>query len=184
VGHRNYRHFLLFLFYLLAGCAFILGTASLTRLSDPGTRHFRRYSFLGPIPIEAGPAALFQLILVFSASIALSLFALWHVYLTCTGQTTLEFYINAADRREARRDGIQWHNPFHRGLQANWDDVMLAKPCTLSQFLPSTREPRLDGMNWPGLMHAYDGTMPMHEHHLTHLQHRSSQMASGSAQRV
>eukprot|EP00304_Pavlova_gyrans_P004337 CAMPEP_0206051020 /NCGR_PEP_ID=MMETSP1466-20131121/30524_1 /ASSEMBLY_ACC=CAM_ASM_001126 /TAXON_ID=44452 /ORGANISM="Pavlova gyrans, Strain CCMP608" /LENGTH=308 /DNA_ID=CAMNT_0053426141 /DNA_START=130 /DNA_END=1056 /DNA_ORIENTATION=- len=156
VGHRNYRHFLLFVFYLFIGAIFILMTTMLNRLHDTSDwpRRLRRYSFLGPIPAQAGQFALFQIVLAFSAAIALVLFAAWHIYLTCTGQTTLEFYINAADRRDARRLGQQWINPFDHGLKANWEEVLQAPPCGLTQFLPSIAEPSTDGMHWRGLAAA------------------------------
>lgn len=153
VGYNNYRHFLLFIFYLLVGCAFVLSTAMIPRLLGPElhTLHRRRriglFSFTA-LPARPGTPAFFQLILAFSAMLALSFFALWHLFLTCTGQTTLEFYINAADRRDARRLGQPWTNPFNRGLKNNVEEVLLAPPCSLAWTLPRLKTANGDGMNW------------------------------------
>ncbi|KAJ1622920.1 DHHC palmitoyltransferase-domain-containing protein [Pavlovales sp. CCMP2436] len=149
VGHRNYRHFLLFLFYLLTACFFVLWTAATpTFFPLPEGQRVRRYLYLGWFPTVPGSASFFQIVLAFSATFALTLFSLWHVFLTCTGQTTLEFYVNAADRREFRRMGEPWHNPFDHGLKANVQEVLNCSVGSLRWLLPSVREPANDGMNW------------------------------------
>jgi hypothetical protein len=149
VGHRNYRHFLLFLFYLLAGCAFVLWTAATPTIFPlPIGQRVRRYLYLGWFPTVPGSASFFQIVLAFSATFALSLFSLWHVFLTCTGQTTLEFYVNAADRREFRLMGVPWFNPFDHGRAANVKEVLNSSFSSFRWILPSTREPANDGMNW------------------------------------
>lgn len=153
VGHRTYRHFLLFIFYLLAGCAFVLLTAGLpSQFPLEGSGHVRRFLYLGWFPTIPGSASFFQLVLAFSASFALSLFALWHVFLLLTGQTTLEFYINAADRRDARRMGKPWVNPFNHGCRANFEEVLLHPFWSFRWLLLSTAPPADNGMDWDMVM--------------------------------
>jgi palmitoyltransferase len=154
VGHRNYRHFLLFVLYLLAGCGFVLATASLPTyfpipLDDNQRRNYhRRFNYMGAFPTVPGSASFFQIVLAFSASIALSLFAAWHVYLTLSGQTTLEFYINAADRRGARQAGVAWVNPFDHGAALNFEQVLIWPFCSFKWLLPTARPPPGNGMDW------------------------------------
>jgi len=135
--------------YLLVGCAFILLTASLpTYFPLPADQRVWRYAYMGLFPTVPGSASFFQIVLAFSASFALSLFAVWHVFLTLTNQTTLEFYVNVADRRDARRMGVAWLNPFDHGYSANFEEVLLAPFCSFRWLLLSTAPPSNNGMDW------------------------------------
>lgn len=150
VGFGNYRYFLLFVIYLFAGCLFVLFTAMIPWLTEgkEPSLYVPRRRVLWVIEARPGSAVFFQVVLAFSASVALSLFALWHIYLTFTAQTTLEFYTNIAERRESKRLGKSWRNPFDKGMYANFEDVLLAQPCGLAWLLPSTRRPAGTGMEW------------------------------------
>lgn len=153
IGHRNYRHFCLFIFYLLIGCVFVLVTASLPTFFSTGLGNYPlrlRYTinYMGMFLVEPGSAAFFQVLLALSAALALSFFVGFHSFLTATGQTTLEFFVNQVDRRDARRNGQQWVNPFDHGLAANCEEVLLAPLCSLRWLLPSARPPANNGMDW------------------------------------
>lgn len=152
VGHRTYRHFLLFVLYLVAACCFVLLTAALPTLfhklpAGAGGRRYYYY-YLGVFPTMPGSMAAFQLALAFSAALALSLFGLWHAYLLLSGQTTLEFYINSADRRDARRAGQPWSNPFDHGCRANFEEVLLAPFWSFRWLLLRAAPPEHNGMDW------------------------------------
>lgn len=47
----------------------------------------------------------------------------WHVYLVCTGQTTIEFYNNQRDRMAEKRKGKVWKNDYNLGWRQNWQEV-------------------------------------------------------------
>lgn len=148
VGHRTYRHFLLFVTYLLVGCGFVLLTAAVPVYFPLAATQDQQYAYMGLFATVPNSANFLQIIVAFSASVALCLFGMWHVFLTLTGQTTLEFYINAADRRDARKMGVTWRNPFNHGAAANAEDVLLAPLCDPSWLLPSTAPPVGNGMDW------------------------------------
>lgn len=131
----------------------MLVTASLPTFfpAGPGNYPLRlRYTinYMGLFPVEPGSAAFFQVLLAFSAALALSFFFGFHAFLTATGQTTLEFFVNQVDRRDARRSGQQWVNPFDHGVAANCEEVLLAPVCGLRWLLPSVRPPATNGMDW------------------------------------
>lgn len=132
---------------------FVLVTASLPTFFPPvqGDTYLRlRYTvnYMGLFPVEPGSAAFFQVLLALSAALALSFFFSFHSFLTATGQSTLEFFVNQVDRRDARRNGQQWVNPFDHGIAANCEEVLLAPLCSLRWLRPSVRPPANNGMDW------------------------------------
>lgn len=75
-----------------------------------------------------------------SALISVSILFGWHIYLVLTNQTTIEFYINAADRLEARGNGTVFKNPYDLGWRKNLRRVFGDAPWYLA-ILPSLRDP-------------------------------------------
>jgi hypothetical protein len=78
----------------------------------------------------------------------------FHVYLTLTGQTTIEFHANWANRKRARADNSKWTNPYSMGsARANFEQVFGRRRgfwgC-LSYVLPSAREPEFLPIAIPG----------------------------------
>jgi palmitoyltransferase len=135
VGFYNYKFFCLFLLYLALGCAFVAATC-LIPLSHP--HGFGRNQLL-----------MFTFVLTISILFALSLFIGWHVYLIATNQTTIEFYGNRMDAKEARIAGEVWANPYSVGLRENFEQVFGATRSWGAWLLPNRRKPPGDGMEFP-----------------------------------
>ena len=54
-----------------------------------------------------------------SAFFSVGILLVWHVYLCLTNQTTIEFYINYDEGREAKQRGETYKNPFDKGWRKN-----------------------------------------------------------------
>jgi hypothetical protein len=54
-----------------------------------------------------------------SAFFSVGILLVWHVYLCLTNQTTIEFYINYDEGREAKARGETYKNPFDKGWRKN-----------------------------------------------------------------
>ena len=75
----------------------------------------------------------------------------FHVYLTLTGQTTIEFHANWAHRRRARKIGAKWTNPYSLGnAWANFQQVFGKRRSFIQYLLPSMREPDFLPVPIPG----------------------------------
>ena len=57
------------------------------------------------------------------ACAAITLLLSFHVYLTLSAQTTIEFYGNRVKSFRARRRGEVWSNPYDQGMRRNWEQV-------------------------------------------------------------
>ncbi|KAG9396071.1 DHHC palmitoyltransferase [Carpediemonas membranifera] len=106
VGHYNYPYFYKFLFHSWLGCgvAFVMAAPRMLGLwgLDRG----------GP----AGVSYLTSLLALCGAIfLAVSFLLLWHTYLLCTNQTTLEFYDNKTDYHGLQANGHFTPNPYHLG---------------------------------------------------------------------
>lgn len=105
VGLRNYPHFFRFLLHAWAGS--ILAAVSCGWLNRQ-LPHTLAVSWQGDAVFfsAAGAAA---------CAVAVGVLLTFHLYLLCTGQTTIEFYENWA----ARRAGLLLDYPFNRGVRGN-----------------------------------------------------------------
>lgn len=76
----------------------------------------------------------------------------FHIYLLCSGQTTIEFHANWAARRRARANGQKWKNPYSRGSwRSNWQQVYGTQHrWLLLSLLPSRRDPEFLPVPIPG----------------------------------
>jgi hypothetical protein len=64
----------------------------------------------------------------------------FHIYLTLTAQTTIEFHGNWANRKRAKKVGKKWKNPYDLGWKRNWQQIY-GTQYWLIAMLPSAREP-------------------------------------------
>lgn len=87
-------------------------------------------------------------------AVGLSVFLLgaFHIYLTLTAQTTIEFQGNMTQRKRARAAGQKWKNPYSRGTwRNNWEQVYGTQySWLLLSLLPSRREPEFLPVPVPG----------------------------------
>lgn len=97
-----------------------------------------RFSFDSPLNLDS--AMVFVFTVTLSGLISVSILLGWHVYLALTNQTTIEFYMNAADRLEARGSGVVFKNPYDLGWRKNLRRVFGDYPW-YTAALPSLRDP-------------------------------------------
>ena len=102
-----------------------------------------------PNTSDINAAIMFSYTIALSAGISVSLLGWWHVYLSLTNQTTIEFYINMEERSEARAKGVVYKNPFDKGWRKNllrvFGDVAWYEALWMSLRPPYT------GDAWPAL---------------------------------
>lgn len=118
VGWGNYRHFCLFMLYLALSCLFVITTffplfyqalfyPRRLRYMDRGMKQCITTSFM----------------IACSILIALSILGGFHVYLVLTNQSTIEFQLNLLKRKEARKNGEYFRNPYDMGRRRNFQSV-------------------------------------------------------------
>jgi len=135
VGHYNYRYFLLFMVYLLAGCVYILTVAVIQfRLFNAKSGQSPQYYR------DLHDALVYSFTIGISAAASVGILLAWHVYLVSTNQTTIEFYINMEERADAKEQGLVYTNPFDKGFRKNWRRVFGDGP-RWSAILLSLRPP-------------------------------------------
>ena len=97
-----------------------------------------------PMPSERGPLTL-GFMLCLAVGIAVACLGSFHVYLTLSGQTTIEFHGNFINRAKAKRRGEKYRNPYDMGWKRNWQQIYGDYGNTLSMVMamviPSRREP-------------------------------------------
>lgn len=147
VGFGNYRQFCLFLLFLALSCSFIL-FVFFQSFSDI-LLHSRR---------RRGTRASRQCIMtsfMICGSILLALCILggFHVYLVLTNQTTIEFQYNIMRRKEARKNGEYFRNPYDLGRTRNFQQVFGPNSfCRFRWLLSwSAPGPSGDGLYYPSL---------------------------------
>lgn len=140
VGHRNYKSFFLFLFYvvvsiwhacaLLASHAFLAGFAVEPRWQDDASyrKQHRGASAASAIPV--GVAEVAALTLAVPLTLALTLLFAWHCYLVSRNKTTIEHYegVRAGSAAGAvpplhATEGEARH-PYSLGLRANLREIL------------------------------------------------------------
>merc|ERR1712176_1072132 len=62
-------------------------------------------------------------LIAFSIMLALGLLGGFHMYLSLSNQTTIEFYGNFALRSKAKKEGRKWSNPYGKGIHGNFREV-------------------------------------------------------------
>jgi len=144
VGYANYRYFVLFLIYVTIACIYGLFLTTLPFFAmvtkSPQARARR------PKSKEARSAVLFTFVLALSVGLAVAFLCGWHIFLTLTAQTTIEFYGNHTLRHRAKAKGIIYRNPYDQGMRKNWAHVF-GPGHPLLALLPSRRKP--SAPPWP-----------------------------------
>ena len=154
VGYFNYRYFVNFLIYVCVGMlygAFItyipFRNISSTHYKEQSNiirvtkKSIQRMYPLVPMPSEKTSIAL-TFMLCLSIGIAVLCLLLFHLYLLLTGQTTVEFHGNWANKRRAKRRGTTWINPYDLGYEDNWKFVYGNGHFIKALLLPSSRQPQ------------------------------------------
>jgi len=149
VGFGNYRHFCLFMLFLAASCFFIVVVFFLN-FSDL-VMHVGRRRFQMPRPARS--CIMTSFMICCSILVALCILGGFHVYLVLTNQTTIEFQTNMMRRKEARKNGEYFRNPYDLGRSRNFQQVFGPNPfCRfwwlLAAFAPG---PTGDGMDFPSM---------------------------------
>jgi hypothetical protein len=83
-----------------------------------------------------------------AALISVGLLGSWHLYLSLTNQTTIEFYINMEERSDAKHRGHVFKNPFDKGWRKNLSRVFGNVPI-MQALAISLRKPMPE--EWPPL---------------------------------
>jgi palmitoyltransferase len=169
VGYFNYRYFVNFLIYIFIGMLYgsymlvqpFLNLQShmykeqvyLERHALPGTVVAR----IAPYVSRRDEKMLITLSFMLCIALLCSILCLggFHIYLTLTAQTTIEFHANWVNRRRARSNGDKpWRNPYDLGWRQNWQQVygrMQHGGYWWMALLPSRRPPDFLPVPIPGV---------------------------------
>lgn len=174
VGYGNYRYFVLFLFYMFVGALYVIFITvrelflipqflaaegrmhrDISSAGDGGiaTDPLRVHKILKPGSTDE-QMVLFVFILGVAASTSVGILLFWHIYLSLSNQTTIEFYFNMAERADAKKGGYVYKNPYDQGWRKNlkrvFGDVEWYQALSLSRrpppppqypFLPEEKYP-------------------------------------------
>jgi len=146
VGFGNYRHFCLFLLFLGMSCVFVL---LVFLLSFRGSIFHLRRRRIGR---GARQCIVMSFMICCSILLAVCILGGFHVYLVLTNQTTIEFQINLMRRREARKSGEYYRNPYDLGRTRNFQVFGPNPFCRFRWLLPWLAPPPSgDGLTFPSL---------------------------------
>eukprot|EP01083_Nonionella_stella_P110474 323270_1 len=138
VGERNYRHFILFLFFLLSGCCFVMAVTIPTLLRLYLKTYFGDLKSLDEVPffsrylgfltahvnVKHYSGASFAVMLCTSVSCALAIMGGFHMYLVLTNQTTIEMQKMKNGRVEIGADGRPTEpGSYSRGMKLNFQEL-------------------------------------------------------------
>ncbi len=139
IGYYNYRYFLLFLVWLTIGVTYLMAISFKPFLDLRPGRRMHKIKVSDFLASEAN-GIVYAFTIGISIFIAVGILLGWHVYLTITNQTTLEFYINMDERSDAKSRGEVYKNPYDRGWRKNllrvFGDVPWYKAILMSYRLP------------------------------------------------
>ena len=114
------------------------------------THVWKRLHPMVPISSERLPVSM-SFMLCLAVGIAVSCLGFFHLYLTLTAQTTIEFHGNWVNRRKASKLNKKWKNPYDLGWRRNLQQVYgHSRPFWKAFLIPSTREPEFLPLPLPG----------------------------------
>lgn len=178
VGYFNYRYFLNFLLYIFVGMLYgalvtlepflSLDTVlykeqvQLQRQARKAGQELARFAPMLPFREEKLLVTL-SFMLCIALTCAIFLLGGFHVYITFTGQTTIEFHANMMRKRKAKKQGKKWNNPYDQGWRRNWQHVYGTQHW-MKAMLPSTREPQFLPVPIPGFKGRWrEGSLAVQE---------------------
>lgn len=132
IGHKNYRYFLLFLFWVFVGTVY---AATVT-----GNLLFFHRETITPDPM--------QLVLTFALgttlAVAVGCLLLWQLYYVFTAQSTIDSIEFEHMKLDALENGETYRNPFDKGWVRNFQQVfnVSGRFWWVVWCLPSLRGPR------------------------------------------
>lgn len=147
VGFGNYRYFCLFMLFLVLSCCFIV-VVFLSNFQDIIFPYRRRRGMR-----EFRQSIMTSFMICCSILIALCILGGFHIWLVLTNQTTIEFQTNILRRKEARKNGEYFRNPYDLGRTRNFQQVFGPNPfCRLRWLMPYVAQrPSGDGIDFPSL---------------------------------
>lgn len=130
VGFRNYRYFCLFMLFLWMGCGYVLATY---------------YWYFSVWFLMRHDNVMTTVLIALSIFAAVGLLGGFHVYLVFTNQTTIEFHGNVSQRREMKKLGERFVNPYNLGCARNFVEVFGASRQFRWLFPYMAQPPKGDG---------------------------------------
>jgi DHHC palmitoyltransferase len=168
IGYFNYRYFLNFLIYVFLGMMYGAILSSKPFFLCKSTKYRTQLNYerallakgtvqiIDPYTIERVHPMMptqdekmyvtLAFMLCTAVGIAVSILCGFHIYLTLSSQTTIEFHANYARRQRAKAAGQKWINPYSlKSCKLNWQQVYGKSATTnilsvLNSLLPSSRE--------------------------------------------
>jgi len=125
VGLCNYRYFVLFMFYVVIGCAYYVYFAFPYSGISLFVVKSKRYCMVSGEMDQrrAQTRVLFSCILSFAVTLGVSGLLAFHLYLVLTGQSTIELFQNSRIKEFWRKEGKKWKAPSDHGYKGNWKHV-------------------------------------------------------------
>jgi len=139
VGWGNHKYFVLFLFYLWLGCAYV---SFLSWIPFRATSNYK-------IPWQSMASrgtVVFTFVITLSVCLALGFMLLWHLYLVYSGQTTIEFYFNRYQIKTASSGGQVYSNEYDLGGRRNFENFFGPGRYWFWWMMPSIKSPPGDGV--------------------------------------
>lgn len=140
VGHRNYKSFLVLIFY-----ATLASTYSATMMISYVLHNDWDSSRSLPLKIFYVGCGL----MIVGLSLTFGTFLCWHIYLTAHNMTTIEYYEGKRAAWLSRKSGLSYHHPFDVGVYKNI--TLILGPNMLKWLWPTSSSHIKDGLNFPSI---------------------------------
>ncbi|KAL3834143.1 hypothetical protein ACJIZ3_008879 [Penstemon smallii] len=138
VGHRNYKAFLLLVFYACVAStysAIIITSCTFLKEWDSVSSHSLKSFY-----ISCGFMSVFL-------SLILGTLLLWHIYLTTHNMTTIEYHDAKRAAWLAKKSGLSYHHPYDVGVYKNI--TLVLGPNMLKWMCPTAVSHVKDGLGFP-----------------------------------